>query len=280
MREIAAEEITRVVAELCQEANFYLGEDLIAALKDGLAQELSPVGQECLRCLLDNAELAREERMPVCQDTGMAVVFADLGQEAMVVGADFNQAIEEGVRRGYREGYLRKSVVNDPLDRVNTGDNTPPVVHLRIVPGDRLTLTVAPKGFGSENMSALKMLTPAQGVEGVKRFILDTVLQAGGNPCPPVVVGVGIGGTMEMAAILAKRALLRPVGSSHANPFYAGMERELLAAINQSGIGPQGLGGRITALGVNIETYPTHIAGLPVAVNISCHVTRHRRRTL
>ncbi|HHZ18980.1 MAG TPA: fumarate hydratase [Firmicutes bacterium] len=280
MREIAAEEITRVVAELCQEANFYLGEDLIAALKDGLAQELSPVGQECLRCLLDNAELAREERMPVCQDTGMAVVFADLGQEAMVVGADFNQAIEEGVRRGYREGYLRKSVVNDPLDRVNTGDNTPPVVHLRIVPGDRLTLTVAPKGFGSENMSALKMLTPAQGVEGVKRFILDTVLQAGGNPCPPVVVGVGIGGTMEMAAILAKRALLRPVGSSHANPFYAGMERELLAAINQSGIGPQGLGGRITALGVNIETYPTHIAGLPVAVNISCHVTRHRSRTL
>ena len=226
MREIAAEEITRVVAELCQEANFYLGEDLIAALKDGLAQELSPVGQECLRCLLDNAELAREERMPVCQDTGMAVVFADLGQEAMVVGADFNQAIEEGVRRGYREGYLRKSVVNDPLDRVNTGDNTPPVVHLRIVPGDRLTLTVAPKGFGSENMSALKMLTPAQGVEGVKRFILDTVLQAGGTLPTGVELDYGQWRWRPPASPCLDRLL------SHANPFMpdgAGM----LAAINQ-----------------------------------------------
>lgn len=280
MREISAKDISRVIAELCQEANFLLGDDLIAALEKGLDQEVSPVGKDCLRCLLKNAELARAEKVPVCQDTGMAVVFADLGQEAVVVGGDFNLAIEEGVRQGYHEGYLRKSVVKDPLHRVNTGDNTPPVIHLRMVPGDGLTLTVAPKGFGSENMSGVKMLTPAQGAEGVKRFILDTVLQAGGNPCPPVVVGVGIGGTMEMAAIMAKRALLRPVGSQNNQSFYAGMEKELLDAINQSGIGPQGLGGRITALGVNIETYPTHIAGLPVAVNISCHVTRHRSRSL
>lgn len=280
MREILAAEITRVVAELCQEANYLLEDDLMDALQQGLEQEESPVGRECLACLIENARLAREEKMPVCQDTGMAVIFIDLGQEALVVDGDFNQAVEEGVRRGYKDGYLRKSVVKDPISRVNTGDNTPPVVHLRIVPGDRITITVAPKGFGSENMSGVRMLTPAQGLEGVKKFIFETAINAGGNPCPPIVVGVGIGGTMEMAAILAKRALLRPVGSSHDSPFFADLERELLSRINNSGIGPQGLGGRTTALGVMIEDFPTHIAGLPVAVNISCHVTRHRSRTL
>lgn len=280
MREIPAREITRAVAELCLEANYFLEDDLMLALENGLKQEESPVGRECLACLLENAHLAREERMPVCQDTGMTVVFIDLGQEVQVTEGDFNQAVEEGVRQGYREGFLRKSVVKDPISRVNTSDNTPPVVHLRMVPGDRMTITVAPKGFGSENMSGLRMLTPSQGIEGVKQYIIETAVNAGGNPCPPIVAGVGIGGTMEMAAIMAKRALLRPVGSSHPESFYADLERELLEAINCSGIGPQGLGGRTTALGVMIEHYPTHIAGLPVAVNISCHVTRHRSRTL
>ena len=280
MREIAAEEITRVVAELCQEANTMLGEDWYSAMERSLMQEESPVGKECLECLLDNARLAREQQMPICQDTGMAIVFVDLGQEVIVKGNDFNTAVAEGVRRGYREGHLRNSVVGDPLRRVNTGDNTPPVIHLRLVPGEQIEVTVAPKGFGSENKSTLKMLTPSHGVEGLKEFVLETVYKAGGSPCPPVVVGVGVGGTMEMAALQSKRALLRPIGSIHQNPEIAQLEKELLVEINQTGIGPQGLGGRTTALGVMMETYPTHIAGLPVAVNLSCHVIRHRSRII
>jgi fumarate hydratase subunit alpha len=280
MREISAAMITRVVADLCQEANTILGDDMLAAMEASLEREASPVGRECLRCLLDNAHMAKEEQMPICQDTGMAVVFVDWGQEAVITGGDFNEAINEGVRRGYAEGFLRKSVVRDPIDRVNTGDNTPAVVHLQMVPGDQVKITVVPKGFGSENMSRVKMLTPSQGIEGIKQFVVETAVQAGGNPCPPIVVGVGIGGTMEKAAIMAKQALLRPLNEPHPEPFYAELERELLAAINHSGIGPQGLGGTTTALGVMIEKFPTHIAGLPVAVNISCHVTRHRSRTL
>lgn len=280
MREISTEEISRVVAELCQEANYMLGKDWEAAMTRSIAQEESPVGKECLQQLLENASLARQERMPICQDTGMAIVFVDLGQEVSVVGGDFNQAIAEGVSRGYQEGYLRASIVESPFHRVNTGNNTPPVIHLQMVPGDQLTITVAPKGFGSENKSALKMLTPSHGMEGVEAFILDSVLAAGASPCPPVVVGVGVGGTMEIAALKAKRALLRPIGSHHPDPEVAELETRLLEKINRTGIGPQGLGGRTTSLGVMVETYPTHIAGLPVAVNISCHVLRHRSRSL
>lgn len=276
MREVRVEEIIEMVARLCQEANFLLGPDLEESLKRSLELEESPVGRACLTGLIENAEIARKERVPICQDTGMAVVFVEYGQQVILVEGDLSAAVNEGVRRGYREGYLRKSVVKDPLNRVNTGDNTPAVIHTRIVPGDRIRICVAPKGFGSENMSRLVMLTPAQGLESVKRFVLETVDLAGANPCPPVVVGVGIGGTMEMAAILAKRALLREAGSINLDLFLAGLELELLTAINKLGIGPQGLGGRQTALAVHVNTFPTHIAGLPVAVNLSCHVTRHR----
>ena len=276
MREIAVELITELVARLCRETNIFLGQDIVAALKKGYEFEESSVGRECLRGALDNAEIARTESMAICQDTGMTVVFIDYGQEVVTSGGDFLTAINEGVRRGYREGYFRGSVVRDPLDRINTGDNTPAIVHTRIVPGDKLKITVAPKGFGSENMSRLAMLSPAQGLQGVKGFIVETVSLAGANPCPPVVVGVGIGGTMEMAALLAKRALLRDVGTMNLDPVLADLELELLSEINKLGIGPQGLGGRCTALAVHLITYPTHIAGLPVAVNLSCHVTRHQ----
>ena len=232
-----------------------------------------------LDILRENAEIAHREHMPICQDTGMAVVFADVGQDAHISG-DFEAAVYEGVRRGYTDGLLRKSVVGDPLRRVNTGDNTPAILHTRLVPGDKLTLTVAPKGFGSENMSRLKMLTPAQGVRGVKEFVLETVRLAGANPCPPMVLGVGIGGDFERVAELAKRALLLPLDGTHEDPYYAALERELLEAVNGTGIGPQGLGGRTTCIGLRILAMPTHIAGLPVAVNVSCHVTRHRTTVL
>lgn len=276
MREITVEQITELVARLCREANILLGPDIVNALQKGYELEESPVGRECLRSAIENAQIARTESMAICQDTGVVVVFMDYGQEITVSGGDISEAINEGVRRGYQEGYFRNSVVRDPLHRVNTGDNTPAVVHTRIVPGNKLTITVSPKGFGSENMSRLVMLTPAQGLQSVKEFVLETVSLAGANPCPPVIAGVGIGGTMEMAALLAKRALLREVGTVNPDPFQADLEAELLLEINKLGIGPQGLGGRCTALAVHIMTYPTHIAGLPVAVNLSCHVTRHQ----
>ena len=279
MREIQAETITRTVAKLCVEANCHLPEDMKHCIRTARADEPWPQGQEILDRIIENFEVADRENMPICQDTGMACVFVKLGQEVHVVG-DLNEAIHEGVRQGYREGYLRKSVVRDPLDRVNTGDNTPAVITYDIVPGDQIEITLAPKGFGSENMSAIKMLRPSDGVEGVKDFVLKTVEDAGPNPCPPIVVGVGIGGTFDKAASLAKRALLRDADSSHPDAFYAELEKELLEKINALGIGPQGFGGMTTALAVNIETFPTHIAGLPVAVNINCHVTRHQTEVI
>ena len=274
MRQIQAEAVTDCVARLCVQANCVLPEDVAHCIRQAREHEPWPQGQEILDRIIENFQTARQEHLPICQDTGMACVFVKLGQEVHVVG-DVNEAIHEGVRRGYREGYLRKSVVRDPLDRVNTGDNTPAVITWDIVPGDRMEITLAPKGFGSENMSAIRMLRPSDGVEGVKDFVLKTVEAAGPNPCPPIVVGVGIGGTFDRAAGLAKKALLRPVDERNQDPRYAGLEAELLERINALGIGPQGFGGRTTALAVNIETYPTHIAGLPVAVNINCHVTRH-----
>ncbi len=280
MRQIDTETISELVAALCREANLSLGPDLHQALARAVAEEESPTGRACLNGLIENLAVAGEQQLPICQDTGMAVIFVDYGQEVTVSGGDFVAAINEGVRRGYQEGFLRKSVVATPFWRTNTGDNTPAVIHTRVVPGDRLTITVAPKGFGSENMSRLAMLTPAQGLAGAKEFIIDTVSKAGANPCPPVVVGVGVGGTMELAAELAKRSLLREIGSVNPDSRYAQLEAELLMAVNELGIGPQGLGGRCTALAVHIESYPTHIAGLPVAVNISCHVTRHQCGTI
>jgi len=279
MRQVKAEEITAVVAALCREANVALGADVLNALAEARKREESPQGKDALEKLLANAALAREEGIPLCQDTGLAVVFIEVGQEVHVDG-DLEAAVHAGVRRGYTAGYLRSSVVRHPLDRVNTGDNTPAVLHTRLVPGDRLKITVVPKGAGSENMSALRMLKPADGVEGVKRFVLETVEKAGPNACPPLVVGVGIGGTMEKAALLAKEALLRPLGEKSKDTLAAALEEELLGAINRSGIGPLGLGGRVTALAVHVEVYPCHIASLPVAVNLSCHAVRHRSAVL
>ena len=279
MREIKASAIEEAVADLCVKANLELPPDVADALARFRAEEPWAPAASLLNILRENAAIAGREHMPICQDTGMAVVFADVGQDVHIDG-DFEAAIHEGVRRGYTEGLLRKSVVGDPLRRVNTGDNTPAVIHTRLVPGDRLTLTVAPKGFGSENMSRLKMLTPAQGVQGVKDFVLETVRLAGANPCPPMVLGVGIGGDFEMVAELAKRALMLPLDETSPDSFYAGLERELLEAVNATGIGPQGLGGRTTCIGLRILAMPTHIAGLPVAVNVSCHVTRHQTAVL
>lgn len=280
MREIRVEEIIKAVAQLCQEANYYLGEDVKEALKQGLSKEESPQGQGILDCILENIKLAENKQMALCQDTGMAVVFLEIGQEILLVGGDWESAINAGVREGYAKGYLRKSVVKDPLLRENTGDNTPAVIHYQLVPGDKVKITVAPKGFGSENMSGIKMLKPAQGVEGVKGFVLHTVKEAGPNPCPPIVVGVGLGGTMEKAAFLAKKALLRPLNQRNPREELRQLEEELLEKINNLGIGPQGLGGRTTALAVAVESYPTHIAGLPVAVNINCHVARHAEKII
>ena len=279
MREIAASAIADAVADLCVRANTELPDDVACAMRRARETETWAPACGILDILRENADIAKREHMPICQDTGMAVVFADVGQDAHISG-DFEAAVHEGVRRGYMEGLLRKSVVGDPLRRVNTGDNTPAILHTRLVPGDRLTLTVAPKGFGSENMSRLKMLTPAQGVRGVKDFVLETVRLAGANPCPPMVLGVGIGGDFEMVAELAKRALLLPLDGTHEDPYYAALEKELLEAVNGTGIGPQGLGGRTTCVGLRILAMPTHIAGLPVAVNVSCHVTRHRTAVL
>lgn len=276
IKTINTDDITTVVARLCKEANYYLGEDMLRSFEKGLESEISLTGQDVFKQLIKNAEIARKEEVPMCQDTGFAVVFLELGQNVKIEGGDLYAAVNEGVRIGYKEGYLRKSIVADPLNRVNTGDNTPAIIHTEIVPGDSLKITVAPKGGGGENMSALKMLKPAEGVEGVKRFVLNTVRTAGPNPCPPIVVGVGIGGTFEKSAILAKKALLRPVGESSPVSEIAKLEKELLEQINKLGIGPQGFGGTVTALAVHVEVYATHIACLPVAVNINCHATRHK----
>lgn len=275
MREIYCWTITHAVADLFTRANCELGDDVYQALKDALAVEESPSGREVLRQLVENADIAREEAVPMCQDTGFAVVFLEIGQDVRVTGGSLESAVNSGVAKAYTEAYLRKSIVSHPLERTNTGDNTPAVIHYEIVPGDTLKITAAPKGGGSENMSALKMLKPSDGVEGVKRFVLETVELAGPNPCPPIIVGVGIGGTMEKAAILAKKALMRRVGEHNSNPSDADLERELLRLVNETGIGPAGLGGLTTALAVNVETYPCHIASLPVAVNIQCHAARH-----
>ena len=276
MREIDAGTITEEIARLSMESNYELGEDVLRALQGGLKKEESPVGKEILRQILENAEIGRTEKMPICQDTGLAVVFIELGQEVHVVGGDLEAAVNEGVRKGYTEGYLRKSALGDPLKRVNTGDNTPAVIHVRVVPGDKIKIWVVPKGGGSENMSRIAMLKPADGVEGVKRFVIESVRTASANPCPPIVVGVGIGGTFEQCALNAKKALLREIGSEHSDPFYADLEGELLEKVNNIGIGPQGLGGRITALAVHIEVTACHIASLPVAVNLNCHAARHK----
>jgi fumarate hydratase subunit alpha len=280
MREIKVSAIIELIEKLCVDANYYLNKDIERAFSRCLAGEESETGRNVLRALIENAEIAGKERAPICQDTGMAVVFFEAGMDAHISGGDLEQAINEGVRRGYENGYLRKSIVRDPIDRVNTLDNTPAVIHYSIVSGDRIRIIVAPKGFGSENMSALKLLTPAEGIEGVKNFVLDTVSAAGGNPCPPVIVGVGVGGTMEKCAYLGKKALLRPLGTRNPDAFWDGVEKELLEKINSLGIGPAGFGGSTTALGVHIEPFPTHIAGLPAAVNIGCHVTRHAEGTL
>ena len=279
MRTITARQIRDTVAELCIRANKELPEDIIRAMQAAREKEPWPLAQSTLDVLRENIRAAGERDLPVCQDTGLACVFVRLGQDVHIEG-DFNDAVNEGVRRGYAEGYLRKSVVCDPLRRVNTGDNSPAAITVELVPGDELKLTVVPKGFGSENMSRLAMLKPADGLEGVKRFVVETVKAAGSNPCPPIVVGVGIGGTFDKAAALAKHALLRPIDQPHADPYYAALEKELLEQINALGTGPQGFGGRTTALGLNIETMPTHVAGLPVAVNISCHVTRRASAVL
>lgn len=280
MKNIHVSSIVSALKEMCIEANHYLTEDMKCALGDAKESEKSPLGKQILGQLEDNMKIAAEDMIPICQDTGMAVVFAELGQDVHIEGGSLSDAINEGVRQGYVDGYLRKSVVKDPLIRENTKDNTPAVIHYDIVPGDTLKLTIAPKGFGSENMSRVFMLKPADGEEGVKNAILTAVKDAGPNACPPMVVGVGIGGTFEKCALMAKKALTRPVNQHSDIEWVSEMEKELLERINKTGIGPGGLGGTTTALAVNINTYPTHIAGLPVAVNICCHVNRHAVRTL
>lgn len=280
MKVIHTEQITENIKEMCMEANYYLSEDMKDVLCQAAEKEESPLGCQILNQLKENLDIAGENQIPICQDTGMAVVFASVGQDVRIEGGVLSDAINEGVRQGYTEGYLRKSVVKDPFIRENTKDNTPAVIHYDIVPGDTLTLTLAPKGFGSENMSRIFMLKPADGMEGAKEAILSAVKEAGPNACPPVVVGVGIGGTFEKAALMAKQALTRKAGEHSEIPYVKEMEEELLEKINGLGIGPAGLGGTVTALAVNINTYPTHIAGLPVAVNMCCHVNRHVTRTL
>ena len=275
MKEIHFNDIAEAVKKLCIDANYYLPQDVKNEISQARDNETWPMAKDILEKILTNVDISREESVPMCQDTGMACVFIQLGQEVHITGGILEDAINEGVRKGYSEGYLRKSVVKDPIVRQNTEDNTPAVIYYDIVPGDKLKIIVAPKGFGSENMSQIKMLKPADGIEGVKDFIINVVKSAGPNPCPPIVVGVGIGGTFDRAALLAKKALIRPLGERNKSSFYSNLEQELLTKINLLGIGPQGFGGKTTALAVNIETFPTHIAGLPVAVNINCHVTRH-----
>lgn len=275
MREVNVNEIINTVKELCIKANKVLPDDLADCIKCGLDNETKELPKSIMGDIVKNLDCAAELDIPICQDTGMAIVFAEIGQEVHIVGGGFEEAVNEGVSRGYTEGLLRKSVVLDPLERVNTNDNTPAVIHTRLVPGDKITLTVAPKGFGSENMSRIKMFTPSATKEDIMDFVIETVIIAGGNPCPPIVLGVGIGGSFEQCAYLAKKALCRCVSVRNEKPLYAEMERELLKRVNETNVGPQGFGGKTTALAVNIETAPTHIAGLPVAVNVGCHVTRH-----
>ena len=276
MREVNVALVTDAVRKLSIEANYFLGADIKESLKKSRKEETYELAGQVLDKIILNSEIACKEEMPMCQDTGMACIFLEIGQDVHFVGGNLEEAINEGVRRGYEEGFLRKSVVEDPIRRVNTKDNTPAIIYYDIVDGDKVKITLAPKGFGSENMSRIGMLKPSDGLEGVKNFIIETVKAAGPNPCPPMVVGVGIGGTFDKAAYLAKKALIRPINTSNKDEFYKNLEIELLEKINQLGIGPQGFGGRTTALGLNIETYPTHIAGLPVAVNINCHATRHK----
>lgn len=276
MREISVNLIKDKIRDLCIDANYFLGDDIKDSLIHFKNNEKSEIGKDILGNIIENAKIAKEEQLPICQDTGVACVFLEIGQEVHLIDGNLEEAINSGVREGYEKGYLRKSVVKDPINRINTNDNTPAMIYYDIVPGDKVKITVAPKGFGSENMSKLAMLKPSDGLEGVKDFILKVVEEAGPNPCPPMVVGVGIGGTFDKAAYLAKKALLRPVNEENKNEFYANLEKELLEKINELGIGPQGFGGLTTSIGINIEVYPTHIAGLPVAVNINCHATRHK----
>lgn len=278
-REIQAEEITKTVKHLCIEANTKLGSDVIEAIEKSYEKEKSPVGRDILHQLLQNAAIARKEDLPLCQDTGVVVVFVEIGQEIHIAGGDLNEAINSGVRQAYKDAYLRASTL-DPLTRENYGDNTPAVIHMTLVPGTKLKLMVVPKGFGSENMSRVVLFPPAAGVDGIKKFIIQLVEEAGPNPCPPIVVGVGIGGTLEKAALIAKKSLLRPIGDRHSDPMIASLELELLEEINKLGIGPQGLGGTTTAFDVHIETYPTHIGSLPLAVNFQCHCARHKEAIL
>lgn len=276
MREISVKMVRDTVKDLCIASNYYIGDDVKERLISYKNNEQYEIAKDVLEKIIDNSNIAKNENMPMCQDTGMACVFLEIGQDVHFIDGNLEDAINEGVKLGYEEGYLRKSVVKDPIDRINTKDNTPAIINYNIVSGDKVKITVAPKGFGSENMSKIAMLKPSDGLEGVKKFILKTVEEAGPNPCPPMVVGVGIGGTFEKAALLSKKALLRNLNEKNKNEFYENLEKELLKEINKMGIGPQGFGGLTTAIGVNIETYPTHIAGLPVAVNISCHATRHK----
>lgn len=280
LRTVKYEDIVAQVKQLCLDANCNLPMDVYEALVRAEEKEESPLGQNVLDVILQNAKIAREKQMPLCQDTGMVVVFAEVGQDVHIEGGLLSDAVDEGVRQAYREGYFRMSVVGDPIERVNTKDNTPAVLHVSLVAGDKLRLIVAPKGFGSENMSAVKMLKPAEGIQGIKDFVVKTVSEAGGNPCPPIIIGVGIGGTVEKAALLAKRAVLREIGSRHPKPHIAQLEQELLELVNKTGVGPQGFGGTQTALELFVDVYPTHIAGLPVAVNINCHVARHAEAVL
>jgi len=281
MREVNVSEITDVVEKLCIDSNYYLPEDVKNALETALEGEESPLGKEILQDILKNQEIARTKNVPICQDTGIAVLYLELGQEVRLIGGELEEAINEGVRRGYEKGYLRKSTVDDPfMERKNLGDNTPAIVHTKIVSGDRVKMVLAPKGGGSENMSALAMLKPSDGVEGIRKFVLDTVEKAGSNPCPPIIIGVGIGGTIEKTTLIAKESLLRKIGEHHPNPKIAELEMELLEQVNNLGIGPQGFGGRTTALAVHIETFPAHMASMPVAINIQCHAARHLEATI
>ena len=281
MREVSTEQIIREVARLCIEANYYLGEDVLNALRNAREKEVSPVGQAVLDQLLQNVEIAARGELPLCQDTGVLVVFLELGQEVHIVGGDLYEAINEGVRQGYQDGYLRKSVVDKPFStRVNTRDNTPAVIHTEIVPGDKLKITVCPKGGGSENMSYLKMFSPAAGRQGIIDWVVECVENSGANPCPPVIVGVGVGGTIDQTTLIAKKALMRPLGQPSPDPEVAELEAEILERVNKLGIGPQGLGGRVTALAVHAATFPCHIASMPAVVNIQCHSARHKEAVL
>ena len=280
MRIINIKEITKTVKELSIEANYYLPDDIKEAIEKAEKNEKWPIANNILNKIIENSHIAAREKIPICQDTGMACVFVDIGQDVHIIGGNLEEAINEGVRQGYEEGFLRKSVVKDPLHRVNTNDNIPALIYYNIVPGDKVKIIVSPKGFGSENMSRIVMLKPSDGLEGVKNFVLETVRIAGPNPCPPIVIGIGIGGNFDKVAYLAKKALLRYVNEKNVDEFYGNLEKELLEEVNKIGIGPQGFGGKTTALALNIETYPTHIAGLPVAVNINCHATRHKERVL